>query len=409
MSLPAIIKGTGIATAYHLTNLIEPYQAFTRAADPKDNLKLWDKAARFDAIIREKFMLRGGTIQTYRIPLPEGSPMDLGDQALWHGVYTGSEAIQFAIDKSPGTGGRVVQFVQGLADQQPGGMLIRGIDESGSTMLNCSNDSGCGHLFGLFGVLRCGPVEAQAQAVALIEQWTDQIQAHGGALHNPDGNPTTYGALDQGWKSDPLRMTLLLAILRTAYEATKSPTFIRRYQELKSQHYEMLAYPFARFLWLHKVTDAHRAAIQLHILAELDPHDPVYRWGLKHLMDYARKSGNIWMLALCGRHLKYEEGDRDLAIKVLSEFSVEEKTFNVGKRLSEVIPEKERVKWGGEYVSRQPYPVHRRTSQDFYFSRHPWSLDGRGQGERPDSMLNGGDFLAAYRLGLMTGLFNEGD
>lgn len=366
------LKGYGIRTALWLTDMFEPFEEFTRPEELASSLSLAYKAD----LMREsfsKFIIRNGTTTLSRLSLDPLQPEDIGDQALWHGVYS---AFVYVNPK----------FAEGLMDHQPNGRLIRGIDSNGRAEDYASNDSACGHLVGL------AAYDLRAEA----EMWAKNVRDAGGCLLDPDNKPTKYGVLDNGWKSDPLRITLLLAIYKLG-------GLEKEHQALKRKHYGMLAYPYARLLWWGNYQDLLRGALQLNYLAKQDP-DTVFRKGLLSLMKIARKHGNVFVMALCGEIVGFTEADRELALKVMREFPI--KDLNRGVQLSEKMPH---TKWGEELVARQPLPKWKKWNQDFEWQRNPYALDSRLPAGEADSYLNGGDYLAAYNLGLKIGLFNKGD
>lgn len=401
------LKAAAIHFANWLTLKLEPYQNFTRMTDPRDVSTLRERAERFDQDLHARFTIRGGTIINYRIPLPVGSPLDLGDQAIWHGIYTAAEAFAFALGNRDS--GILAACLQGLEDQQPNGILIRGIDEDGRKQFDASNDSATGHLAGLYFSWKYGTQAHAAAASRIMNAWAHQIVDHDYALINPDGKPTPFGPLAQGWKTDPLRASLLMAILSAAYRMTGELLFYSRFRDVAYRFDPMIPFAKARLFTLDTHYDTHRAAIHLSILGDLDPKDQRSRYGLDKLAELARKQGNVWVLALAGRVLGFHPADRSLALKVLSEITPEDKAYNVTRQLS-LNPMIAKKWYGGQWVGYQPPAKWRKTARDFVWQDHPYSLDGRGNaGDPPDSMLNGGDFLAAYRLCRLEGVLNADD
>src|SRR5262249_32620321 len=79
----------------------DPFPAFDRPALPKYPETLCTKAMKFEVDLLDNFRIREGTILQYRIPLPIGSPLDLGDQSLWHGVMTFGLCVRNNIEPDP--------------------------------------------------------------------------------------------------------------------------------------------------------------------------------------------------------------------------------------------------------------------------------------------------------------------
>src|ERR1700686_1820002 len=73
-----------------------PFDALTRAFDPKYSELLFVKAKKFENDLIQNFLLYG-TIWNYRKPL-DGS-IDTGDQALHHGIATAYWALKYSMTK----------------------------------------------------------------------------------------------------------------------------------------------------------------------------------------------------------------------------------------------------------------------------------------------------------------------
>lgn len=392
----AAIKAADFVNAHH-----DPFEPFTRPAQPKFPETLATKAALFEKDLAD-FAIRGGTIYQYRIPIPVGSPLDLGDQALHHGLATAMWAFKGDYEK-------IAFFLVGLRDQQPNGRLIRGIDEKGNTMEDASNDQATGHLLGLWAAWFYGNPAQRIMASTLTDIWTSNVLANGHALVNPDGKPTTYGALIQGWRTDPLRLTLCLAIYCVAYAMTGNTKYRTAYQEIGTKYLDLIPYPKVKFLWWDTNYDTHRAAIHLMLLAKHGPFSIEARDGLLRLRFLVSKEGNIWINALCAMGLEEKTlDDREMALKVLSEFTLADKQYNTGKVNSDDA-NVEKTIWNDEWVSRQPLPRWRVSAQDNFWTRNLYAIDFRNQGDPADSRYNGMDFLTAYYLCRKLGILNEND
>lgn len=350
------------------------------------------------AEFHEDLLLRfvNGPIVQSHLFMDASLPIDLGDQAIWHGYATAMEAIG-------GSSVFLSCFVDGLVLHQPKGILVRGVDPVTWRMQwDASNDSATGHLVGLFFVLMYGEASQRMTCVALVKEWASAVVLNNYSLVNADMTPTTYGVLEDGWKTDPLRITLLMALLLTAYTFTGVEEYCDHYDKLRDL-YEPLthALPF-RCFGLEKYPDLHRGAMHLYILSKLDADNAPYLKGLRNYQKWARKEGNILVLALCAGTLGSTAEDGALARKVLGEFSILAKNSNPGKQLSLSWPTKAR--WGGEWVSRQPIPKWQKRTQDYEWARNPYALDSGVEGQPADSYMNGSDFLFAYYLCKLGGL-----
>jgi len=373
-----------------LDSFYDPFDEFTRVAELKDTKSKEEKAREFRKDLEENFLICGETIMNYRIPQPGGSPLDLGDQALWHGIATGIEA-RFR-------GSRTAQYLEGMASHQPGGHLIRGID-CGRIAEDASNDQATGHLFGLYGVWVWGQEVERRVSLRLMDEWAGRILSDGDAMTDKSGRVTTYGRFISGWKTDPLRVTLVLAIYGAAWVMTGAWKYKSAYVRIWQKYGGLI--PYAKMsLWGWDTSyDTHRAAIHLAILATLNLGDQeLIRRGLIRLRKKVRKHGNVWVNALCAWGLGAEHpDDKRIRDVVLSEFTLEDKQYNVGK-VNSTDATIRKVRWNGQWVSRQPLPRWRVSAQDFFWQRGLFNMDFRGQGSPADSRYNGLDFLAAYEM-----------
>lgn len=395
MKLLSYVKAYLILLAEWLTERFEPYK-LSRWPLASGNLG----AMADDFYVRlPDFTIRGGTIVQSRIPLDPKLPHDLGDQAIWHGYATAMQAIRFYREPSAANKATLSKFIVGLADQQPSGVLIRGIDDDGRIQEDASNDSATGHLVGLYFAYIFGDHDHSARATELIGEWASDLLDHGYTLTNLDGTPTTYGALEQGWKSDPLRITLLLAILALAWTATHDEAFNIHYNALWEKYSPLVrGLPF-RFFGLEKYPDLHRGAMHLYILANLRSDRSPFLPGLAAYARLAQYQGNVLMAILCTPAIL---PDWNMIGSVLSTFSVVAKDTNPGRQLSSGWPDKK--KWAGQWVSTTPIPKWQKRTQDYEWARHPYSLDSGLEGQEADSRFNGSDFLFAYYFAVLYGL-----
>lgn len=422
MGLIETIKAAGIRTADALNTLNDPFPVFDRPALPKQPKKLWDLELEFYQDLVAHFWGCDGQVLLHRIPLPTGSPLDMGDQAIWHGVYTAMLALRCHLQDAEAqrdTYGHLVNALKGLqlhqqahGEQKP--RLIRGVSDDLKTWQDdASNDSATGHLLGIYFAWKYGPETLQPVCVQLAAGLAVELLEHNHALVRADSTPTTYGALEQGWRTDPLRLTLALAIYAVGATICKTPALMKAYSDLYARYKSIVCYPKVKFWWVDNQNDTHRAAIHLAILADLTTGEPHldYIWGLGRLRRIVSKLGNVWVNALCawGAGTTLSE-DRVQALKVLSEFTLRDKMFNEGRDNSNYsAPWFKRVLWNGVYMANQPLPRWAVRAQDFFWQRNLRSLDPGSAGQPADSRLNGGDFLAAYWLSRLTGILNADD
>lgn len=421
-----IIKAGAIKLSDQINKLNDPFPPFDRPALPKfPSRKLWDIEGEFFQDLVNYFWACDGQVLIHRIPLPTGSALDTGDQAIWHGVYTAMLALRYACgdkDHQAESYSHLVQATKGLQLHQtihgePKPRLIRGVSDDLKTWQDdASNDSATGHLLGIYFGWKFGPETLRPVFQQLAGGLGAEILNHHHALVRADGQDTTYGALDQGWKTDPLRISLALAIYAVAATLTGVKEFAKAYSDLFVKYQSIAIYPKVKLWWLENQNDTHRAAIHLAILADLTSGESMhgYMGGLLRIRKMTAKLGNVWVNALCrfglGNTSPNNVSDREQALKVLSEFTLADKQFNDGRDNSNFKADWFKpILWDGVYVANQPLPRHLVRAQDFFWQRKLRSLDPGTDGAKADSRLNGGDFLAAYWLSRQTGIISAED
>lgn len=277
----------------------------------------------------------------YQLPMPP----DSGDFALFQGLYLAMLAFRYA-DTTAAEAQLRRLFINDT--------LIRGLRSDGTINDTASNDAATGVIFGLW---------ASGNA-DLAARWARQICASGYALTDLSGKPTEFGALDQGWKTDPLRMTLLLAILAVGRQSDSS--LDKPYFKLFHKYKPILAYPKVKLLWWDTDYDTHRAAIHLHILYKLTG-DEVYGKGLRRIHRIMRKSNNAWVEVLCSPAISPYE----VNMAMLHTFTYQNRTRGV---MQPPDPGPiETVKWGGHVRAKSTLPMEYRGSQEFMWQRNMFS------------------------------------
>jgi hypothetical protein len=386
-------KVNGIRTAEKITDLNNPFKPFTRAAAPKYPELLSVKAQRFEDDLRS-YQLANGVI-SYNLR----SPLDLGDQALWHGVYTAGLAVKRSVDGQ--TTDMLDSAYKAFTVLFRNGKLIRGVDPLNSATFadDASNDSVTGMLAGMYFAWKYGNVITLPALQLLV----DEVADNKFAIVNQDGTPTTYGQLENGWKTDPLRVTLAMALFAFAERIIPTPKSNYAWNFLVDHYAPLIPYAKARLMWLDTIYDTHRAALHLTILADLtrDTNKKVYALcieGMSRLIAMTKDQANAWVLFLCARHIQLDPAVVQNAKIMLSEMTFEDKGAPVEVVLS-TDPTIDKSVWNGEWVSRQPLPIWKRAPQDFIWQRSLYSLDGNAGNHDPTRIYNGGDYLCAYWLG----------
>ena len=396
-SLANWLKVALILTSDLINRVFDPYENFDRPEEPKYSELLYEKAAKFDVDMDYFFWDKHGI---YRYKLPT----DSGDQCIWHGIYTAMIALKTSVTRNDYS--RLLKCLEGMESFiYPTGenipRLIRGWREDGTYEDSVSNDQASGFLAGAYFGWKYGNADCREQAKLLITGLADELSIYNNCLINVDKTPTKHGRLENGYLTDPLNLTLCLAIYAVAYRITGEPLYKVRYDELVKKYCPMIPYGNAklwltRFLVLEKTHHAHRAAIHYSILCDLEPnHDlnRLYLKGLLRIWMMERKSGNPWIYFLMRRVCLFDPSHIDACRKHLMEFTLEDKQYNAEKINSNHV---KTFKWGKHIRARQPLARWRVGSQDFFWQRHLYSVDDWIGNQTGNVRHNGGDFLIAY-------------
>lgn len=367
------IKIGAIWFADTINRLFNPFEeaVFAEKAD------LRDLESRYFKDIEANFKTGGKFL--YQKPMPE----DAGDHALFQGLYTAMRVLK---------GQDVTHEMEEIYRLFIDGTLIRGYHSDGRPNATTSNDSATGMLFALYCIWQYrGP-----QANALITRWARRIVDANYALTDLNNVATPYGQLERGWKTDPLRITLLLAILALANKID-SYQFERHYEAIYKKYREILPYPKVRLLWWDTDYDTHRAAIHLHVLWQLT-RDRCYQRGLRRLHRITKKENNAWVQVLCSPVLEPQE----LNLTILNTFNPYfRERGNIQTKNSGTV---EAVKWGKHKRAKQTLSIWRRGSQDFFWQRNMFSLDEWTGNETANVWHSHLDFLLVYWMGKRMGL-----
>lgn len=330
----------------------------------------------------------------YQLP----RPYDAGDTALFQGLATSLKILRKADTV------RERMYIHGLF---PNGSLIRGYYPDGRMNDTTSNDSATGMLFFFYTALWWGTDEERSTAGAMLRIWVNNLKAHNWALCDQQGNPTPYGKLENGLMTDPLRITLLLALLAVAKAYDTS--FAQDYADLYQKYRPILAYPKVKLLWWDTDYDTHRAAIHLHVLYQITK-DEVYKQGLLRIWKISEKTQNAWVYTLCS--VAMEKTDGSFILHILSTFDFDRRQQGTVESLNPTVP---MVTWPPNLpfnltkpLERAKYalPFSERGSQEFFWQRNAFSKDEWIAKNWPEPYHSGLDFLLcgwlAERLGLLT-------
>ena len=351
-----------------INRIFTPFEPFTRPVQPKYPESLETKEAKFYTQLQDFWQ---GNILNYRSPI-----QDAGDQCLHHGLYTTMLVLKSILTKDNTDATRAIS---GLSNFHINGLLVRGIQADGTVTQDVSNDQLSGHLLALYYAWKyIDPVTGSK----LIDEIANELLTHNNSLVNLDGSVTTYGKLINGLITDPLSLTLCLAVYRLGYQATGKTEYLNAYNDLYNRYHWRIPYADFGFLWMGQTSVPLRAAIHYHILFNLDPQI-VYDKGMRRLGRIEYNSGSPVLTFLC------PDMNVEGAMKHLQEYTLEDKQLSVTHVNSDKV---ETVKWGNTLRVKQPLPRYMVRSEEFFDCRMWWSCDDVGTGE----LHNGGDFLLGY-------------
>jgi hypothetical protein len=407
-----------------INSVIDPFDNFTRPVEPPYQEFLSIKSERFESDLFANFAFLGGKIIHYRKTAPGAD--DWADQALWHGMYTSMLAFKYKVIGLQATHDQLLACMDGMdlhqmVGKEPVRRLVRGWSPDGTQFTdNCSNDSATGHIGGIYYAWLYGDDVIKARAAALAKGIADELITNKYSLINANGTPTTYGQLIQGLITDPLRLAICLCILKVAYKITGAQQYQNHYKSVECQYNtaDLAKYSQMQLVTLQSYTATHRAAWMLSILAEIEEDKDLqksYAQGAYRVFDYCKKQGNSWITFLVNRVAKIDPQYLQQAVKTLQEFSVEAKAAGDVQAVNSTNAAAWKAqgikffKWSGQLASSQPLPVWKVGQQDVRWQRGQYDVDDWVGATKPDTLYNGGDFLAAYWLGRLLGVIKESD
>lgn len=409
--LSANILKVGVIWVTDVVNrLWSPFKPFTRSFTPKRTELLYNKAAQYEANLPN--FLHDGIV--YDSTLSWGTTFDdVGDEALWHGITVAMWAMKYSVTKASVDLEQIRNGMRGLdlhqtAHGEPVRRLIRGVqdpsDPKNSFIDDVSNDGATGHILGIYYAWLQGDADIKQKADVLVRGIADEVLNNKYCLIGPTGAPTTYGTLINGIKTDPLSLTLCLAILRVAAAITADAKYQTAYDEVLDIYgaAKLYNYPKVSFLTFNNWNDDHRAAIHLSILADFDSR---FVKGLERLWKLNKNSGNAWVAYLCGKHFSISTAELLPCIIRMNEFYIEDE--NNVQKINSTNPavatlgiklKKYVILWfmSGKLVADQPLPLWWTGSQDFRWQRCAYSVDDWIGSTVPNQTFFGVDFLVAY-------------
>jgi hypothetical protein len=390
-----------------------PFDKFTRPLILKRTESLDMKAISFEVALVQ---FNHDNI-VYDSTISNGTTFDdVGDEALWHGITVAMWCIKYSVTNDPLDLEKIRQGLIGLdlhqtAHGEPVRRLIRGVSDplnpKTSFIDDVSNDGASGHILGIYYAWKYGDADIKQKAAILARGIADEILNNNYCLIGPTGVSTTYGTLIDGWLTNPMTLTLCLAILKVAFVITSDSKYETAYEDVLATYgcIDLYKYPKVSFLTFNNWNDDHRAAIHLSILADLDISNDNFVNGLKRLWKLNQNSGNAWVAYLCGKHFSISAADLTPCLTRLNEFYVEDE--NNIQKINSTNPAVGGlginiftyvIFWfmTGNSVSTQPLPLWWTGSQDFRWQRCPYSVDDWIGNTTPSQIFFGCDFLIAY-------------
>lgn len=392
------LKAKALSLLDNLDNLNDPFQEFTRPVIPyRHQETLACKAQWFEEDL-SAFESNAKDILWYEIPLDDRLPMPVGDLAVWQGHAVAMSALKYHVTKvrTDFRDGWLDGMKNFFVEWPQGRRLVRW---AGPPIVDdASNDTATGILVASAFTILFGPEDAKERARTLLYWLAEELRENEYALMGPNGKPTTYGVLIQGWRTDPLRLTLCLAIFRAAMFFLPTADFSRDFHQLFRTYRSLIPFAKVRLWWLNSYSDSHRAASHLAILHILYQTEETHE-GLERLWRKERKTGNAWIGFLVMWALSRGDNSDVLNFKKL----LHEFTFPLSntKRDNTDNPLFKKVLWDGKYMAAQPIPVWMKASDEFRWCRNPYSLVS---GTTPPSARhNGLGFLLPYWFGRALG------
>lgn len=423
MGFTSATKAWGFGIADAISTAKQPWEPFRRPFSPLMNAPLEAfEICAFEDI--QDFWTNDHSIIMSSLPLA-GQLIDLGDQAIWHGYYTGILCIRHHLRPTPEQFTILRDCLRGIrglltyhGELQP--RLIRGFDLKNRRMQDdASNDSLTGVTFGLYCMLRWGPQELKAEARTLFGMIVESLMTHDLQLVNALGKPTTHGKLINGVATDGLQFTLVFAIL-SAYQnhVTFSNDVAKVRAKIYDEYKELI--PFGKaalntpFKQWENWNDDHRAATHLMMIfyEDFSPRVRDYvEHGFRRLWLYGERRANPWVnafIGLCSRAAPTMELQRQ-ARGILSEWDFSKPATDVFVDSSTRIFDKG---WKPKLVtvdkklrSTQPLPYWAMGKQDFPWQRNRFSVTDWTGHDKPTLRFNSGAaFCGPYWLSRLAGI-----
>ncbi len=390
MSLLSLLKSTVLSGADAFNAAVGGPSKFTRAAIPDPSKTFPDHMSRRDAIACEseeelESFVSGGCFFAQ-------SPNDLGDAAIWQGVYTAMTAMRWSVRPNPITQAKMLAAATALSryfyPTRPGeSILVRGavpitlehtffhIDHNNASHYftdgylgpvyafreDASLDSLLGVMFGAAIIQRFGDSASRAVLAPALRSFALGFYVGAGCrLLNRDGSPTRYGDCSPGLIQAPVRT--LAAALPGLFLGRSS-----YWEDIARAHGPEFATTDTQIPGKISYVNAHLAILaNLTFVAAAPAGAPGLehaRAGVRRLLDKYSDSGNAFLIHAAARlGVKPTQSQLDKADKILLEFPIGPKP-KAGLN-SSIAP------------ALQPVPVWQRPPADVIWQRSPYPYSG---------------------------------
>jgi len=396
MSLLSLFKATVLAGADGVNALVGGPQPFTRLAVPDPSGHFVDHQTRRDFIAAaaeqelDGFVVEGNYFAQ--------KPNDLGDAAIWQGVYTAMTVMRWNARQSPEAQTAMQKAAAALArffyPTGPGvSVLCRGavpvalegshfhIDQNNASKYftdgylgepyayreDASLDSLLGACFGAAIVKRFGDVPSNSVLAMPLARFARGFKAAGYRLTNRDGSRTRYGDCAPGFAQAPVR--ILAAALPSLLAGTLCGS--EDWRDIAAAHGPEFATTDTQVPGRISYVNAHLAILANLAWVAAAPQrgsrpapGTVYAAdGLRKLLEKYSDAGNAFLVHAAARlGVAVTRSQKDKANKVLLEFPLGPKP--AAGLNSSVAP------------ALQPVPVWQRPPADVVWQRSPYPYSG---------------------------------
>ena len=411
MILASFFKKIVLSGMDDMNELLGGPQPFTRAQIVDPSQSFADDASRRAAIASSaeteivNFVSNGSFVQEL--------PNDLGDTAIWQGVYTAMCVMRWCARPGDDTQALMLQAATAMSkyfyttpslrtiavrgafpsslqgDKSNGGSGLFHVDPGNAIQYftdgaytyreQASLDSLMGLMFGAAIINRFGDAPSKSVLAGPLTAFSKSFTAAGYNITNRDGSVTKYGNCAPGFTQAPVRIlaaTLPSLVAGLTDWQVLAKNYAPEFSTTDTQIPGKISYVNADLSILASLAYACAAPAGAPGLSSVVS-------GLKSLMGKYADSGNSFLIYACARlGIKPSLGQMAKAAKVLNEFP---------------IGPKPQISLSTDNVdSLQPVPVWQRVQSDVIWQRSPYPFYGKEYYNQYNRM----DFLIAHYLSL---------